>query len=75
MVLYGCIYCPKKPDLAFFNNLDELVNVVLANVHSYVSVVLTGDFNVNVPHFQPSLKYFRKGTLGFINYSLKLLIV
>ena len=64
-VLYGCIYCPKKPDLIFFNNLDELVNVVLANVHSYVSVVLTGDFNVNAPHFQPSSKVFSEGALGF----------
>ncbi|XP_072039499.1 uncharacterized protein [Amphiura filiformis] len=60
-ILYCCLYYQKKPDIAFFNKLDNCVNKILSSVHSYACVILAGDFNVDAPHFQPGSKTFSEG--------------
>jgi hypothetical protein len=53
-LLYGSLYCPKKPKLSFFSDLNDCIEKILQCVDSYIAVNLVGDFNIDAPHIQPS---------------------
>ncbi len=53
-ILYGSLYCPKKPNLSFFADLNDCIEKILSCVNSYTAVILVGDFNIDAPHIQPS---------------------
>ena len=64
-LLYGTLYCHKKSNLAFSDDLNECVEKVLEHANSYLAVLLVGDFNIDIPHVQPSGRFSEGDTRHF----------